>query len=396
MIVIVTVLTDHRFCRDNTGTVWTETIFPYSFWTRYLSVFDSVRVLARVQQVDVAPARAHQANGVGVEFADGPFYLGPKDYLRQRKRVAEFFQDTYDKESAYILRLPGQQLSAHLFAVLKRHHHPYAAEIVADVWDAFGVGSQRHALRPYLQLMYHTQHLQQCWSAEATAYVTRRAIQRRYPPRPNTFTTNYSSIDLPEASLAASPRDFTLRQGPLRCVCVGTLNQLYKGQDVLVRAVALAVERGADITLTLVGDGSYRPYIESLVASLGLNERVRFLGQLPGGEAIQNVLDDHDLYVLPSRQEGLPRSMIEAMARGLPALGSDRGGIPELLAKDQISRVGDAKQLGSQLLELSTDPERLSTLSAQNLAKASEFTANRLAPRRDEFYLQVKSFTDRR
>ena len=71
-----------------------------------------------------------------------------------------------------------------------------------------------------------------------------------------------------------------------------------------------------------------------------LRDRVRFRGQLTTPVDVRAELDRADLFVLPSRQEGLPRAMIEAMARALPCIGSSVGGIPELLQPKTSCRLG--------------------------------------------------------
>lgn len=70
----------------------------------------------------------------------------------------------------------------------------------------------------------------------------------------------------------------------------------------------------------------------SFAGRLGVADRVTFVGTVPAGAAVRAHLDAADLVVVPSRTEGLPRALIEAMARGLPAVGTTVGGIPELLA----------------------------------------------------------------
>jgi glycosyltransferase involved in cell wall biosynthesis len=121
---------------------------------------------------------------------------------------------------------------------------------------------------------------------------------------------------------------------------------------------------------------------------------VRFLGWLPGGPAVRSELDAADLFALPSRQEGLPRAMVEAMARALPCVGSTVGGIPELLLAEDLVPPGDARALARKIREMLTTPGRMTRMSARNLEKARVYREEALAGRRRAFYRHVREMTE--
>jgi glycosyltransferase involved in cell wall biosynthesis len=122
--------------------------------------------------------------------------------------------------------------------------------------------------------------------------------------------------------------------------------------------------------------------------------RTLFLGELPAGEAVRAELDRADLFVLPSRTEGLPRAMLEAMARALPCLGSTVGGIPELLPPEDMVSPGDVTALARKIREVLADPPRMSRMSARNLEKAQAYREEILQERRVAFYQHVKEKTE--
>ncbi|GAB3976194.1 glycosyltransferase family 4 protein [Plantactinospora veratri] len=82
-----------------------------------------------------------------------------------------------------------------------------------------------------------------------------------------------------------------------------------------------------------LGDGRYRPRLERLATDLGVRRQVHFTGTISAATEVRRQLDAADLFVMPSRTEGLPKALIEAMARGLPAVATSVGGIPELLPR---------------------------------------------------------------
>jgi glycosyltransferase involved in cell wall biosynthesis len=174
---------------------------------------------------------------------------------------------------------------------------------------------------------------------------------------------------------------------------VGTLAHLYKAPDVLINAVGACVREGLNIELVFVGSGRYQPQLEAQAAALGLRARVQFYGQIVSAHAVRCELDRADLFVLPSRQEGLPRAMIEAMGRGLPCIGSSVGGIPELLPAEDLVSPGDAPALARKIHDVLGDPARMVRMSVRNLEKAREYRHDVLTERRRVFYQQVKSAT---
>jgi glycosyltransferase involved in cell wall biosynthesis len=387
------VILQHRFDRTPDGAVWTSASFTHSFWRRYLAVFDRVRVVARVREVSsVSPDRT-RSDGEGVSFAGLPYYLGPWQYLRRTRQVQRAARSAIGASDAVIMRV-SSRIAASVEPMLRQTGHPYGAEVVGDPCDFFAPGSVKHPLRPLLRWWNPRQLRRQCAGACAVAYVTEHALQRRYPPAPGAFSTHYSSIVLPDNAFVPVPRSPQLERRGFTLIIVGSLAQLYKAPDVLIDAIGNCVQEGLDLQLILVGDGKYRQELEAQATALGLDERVRFLGQLPAGDAVRAQLDQSDLFVLPSYQEGLPRAMIEAMARALPCIGSTVGGIPELLPSEDMVPPGDVTALACKIRKVVTDSERMARMSARNLEKAGEYREDVLRERRIAFYRYVRERTE--
>lgn len=386
----VTIPLEHHFVRTPDGRVWTETTFAYQFWQRYLEVFDSVRVIARVRNAETAMAGWKQASGPAVTFADVPDYRGPYQYLACWPKIRSVLREQAHHSQAVILRVSSSLGSA--FVDHFRHGQPFGVEVVGDPYDVFQRGSVIHSLRPLFRVWFTAELKRLCRAACAAAYVTRHALQARYPCP--AFSTSFSDVEIGSDALVSSARDGTVPRSELpRLICIGTLAQMYKGVDVLIRAVAICIDQGFRLSLTVVGDGQYRSDLEQLGASLGVKEYVHFAGQLPPGTAVRDALDSADLFVMPSRQEGLPRAMVEAMARGLPCVGSNIGGIPELLSPDSLVPVGDHVALAQTIMSVLQDPKRVSRMSAENLARAHDFREESLVESRTEFLKLVRDKT---
>jgi glycosyltransferase involved in cell wall biosynthesis len=381
-----------RFVRTPDGRVWTRSVYHYSFWQRYLAVFDGVRVLARVGDVPAASGFSARADGPELTFVPIPDYVGLKQFMRRALAVRRAVQRGLREDEAVVLRVDSNVASL-LCPALWRENRPYGVEVVGDPRDAFAPGAVHHLLRPLFRWWFSSRLRRQCARACAAAYVTQSALQQRYPPGRGAFATHYSNVDMPEEAFVSARVTQYDRERNLRLIHIGSLAQMYKGPDVLLEAVRRCHDRGFLVELAILGDGKHRGELEALATGLSIQDSVRFLGQLPAGPAVREQLDAADVFVLPSRAEGLPRAMIEAMARGLPCIGTAVGGIPELLSQEYLVPVGDAGALAAKIQEVAVAPGLMRAMSEQNLGRARDYHNDVLSNRRIEFYTRVRDRT---
>jgi teichuronic acid biosynthesis glycosyltransferase TuaC len=162
------------------------------------------------------------------------------------------------------------------------------------------------------------------------------------------------------AEIAPSPRQ-ARPDGPPTLVTVGHLVSRRRHGDVL-RALAVLRSRHPLLHYVIVGDGPERTALEGLAARLGVAERVRFLGQLPPAQAIEEARRC-TLFVMPSTEEAFGVAYIEAMGGGLPAIGCRGEPGPEEIAAAGDGMVlvppGDIERLSQRIDELLCDPHRL-------------------------------------
>jgi len=314
---------------------------------------------------------------------------------------------------AVIMRVSGTlaNLMEPMLAAKKR---PYGLEVISDPYDVYAPGAVQNSMRLFFRWWFPSCLKRQCARAAGVAYVTERTLQKKYPcstysvgmsdvvldedalvSSSPVFITHYSSVNLGNDDAIQGPRNSYDRLRRIEIVTVGSLEQRYKGVDVLIRAVAKCITTGRDIRLTIVGEGRYRASLEELAAELGIDDSVRLTGQLTSVHAVRSVLDDSDLFVLASRTEGLPRAMIEAMARGLPCIGTRVGGIPELLEPNELVAPNDVDALASKIAETLSRPDHMLQLSASNLQKAEGYRSELRDVRRKQFFEHIRNVTER-
>ncbi|MGB8522182.1 MAG: glycosyltransferase [Candidatus Acidiferrales bacterium] len=109
---------------------------------------------------------------------------------------------------------------------------------------------------------------------------------------------------------------------------VANMNREVKGHTVLIEAARTICDAIPEVVFVLIGDGPLRPRLEEIVQSHGLADHFLFMGHR---EDLPDILSCGDLFVLPSLAEGLPNSVLEASAVGLPVVATSVGGIPEII-----------------------------------------------------------------
>jgi teichuronic acid biosynthesis glycosyltransferase TuaC len=184
------------------------------------------------------------------------------------------------------------------------------------------------------------------WAAERCQEMAERPIETRVV---------HFGADLP----ASRPS----RHERITLVTVAHL-QSRKRHAVVMHALAeIAPELRPDYVI--IGDGPGREPLKALATRLGLQDKVRFLGQLPHSEALSEAWRCH-LYVMPSVEEPFGVAYVEAMAGGLPAVGSRGEGGPEDIARAGdgmlLVETDDHRALASLIGSLIADPGRLSAL----------------------------------
>jgi len=183
---------------------------------------------------------------------------------------------------------------------------------------------------------------------------------------------NYHGADLTRFSPVRHQRSERFR-----VMSCGWLKE-YKGFHYLLDALAILVERGLDVTLDLAGDGPQKAFLEHRAEALGIRDRVTLHGFV-GHERLAELYRTCDAFALPSivmgsygRQDVIPNVLAEAMAVGVPVVGSRIGGVPELIDDGEsglLVQERDAVGLADALERIWEDRGLASRLSAKGREK---------------------------
>jgi L-malate glycosyltransferase len=165
---------------------------------------------------------------------------------------------------------------------------------------------------------------------------------------------------------------------------VSNFREVKRVKDV-VRVFA-RIQRALPAVLVMVGDGPERVDAENEARELGVAQDVRFLGRL---DPVASLLQASDLFLLPSQTESFGLAALEAMACGAPVVATRAGGLPEVVddgVNGILEPVGSVEAMGRRAIELLRDPARHAGMRAAAVAKAGEFSADRIVPMYEALY----------
>jgi len=157
----------------------------------------------------------------------------------------------------------------------------------------------------------------------------------------------------------------------------------------VVRIFARVRER-IPVKLLLIGDGPERPVIQHLVTDLDLGPDVHFLGEQ---DQLEPLFFCTDLFLLPSEQESFGLTALEAMNCGVPVIGTDIGGLPEVILHGEtgyLFPIGDLGNMAAKAVELLSDPAGMALFKTRSRRRAELFfDAEQIIPQYEAFYEEV-------
>lgn len=368
---------DHTFAICN-GNCYTTGSLNQRVVDRYRKWFGNVSFLASYRNVKCSDSYVRPENIVeGVSFDLLPKRKVPMRGGAERRHIAESVAGA----ECLVVRMPSF-MGVYAIREARRMGKPYLIEMVADPWDAYwNHGLAGKMIAPWITW----QTKRSCLKAEWVLYVTNEFLQGRYPTNGNQVACSDVELDhVNEVQLRQRFRrwDSQGKTKALKLVSVGNVGSVYKGHEYVIRALPKLRESGGDYEYYLVGGGE-QSRLRGIADNIGVGDLVHFVGALPH-ERVSSFLADMDIYLQPSLQEGLPRAVIEAMSCGLPVLGSDVGGIPELVGSSYVFRHGNVDAVVKAVS--SFDLAAMRRASERNIEEAGAYLSDALVPKRDEFY----------
>lgn len=354
--------------------------------SRYFCVSDEIHVLIRTFNIEKSyqEAKLCKIDNPRIKIIELGNIVSAKSLFAKNK-MKRFMLPIVKECDLVFLRLPG--ITCNMVAeICWELGKKYLVEVGGCAWDSYwNHGLSGKLVAPYMELSQK----RTTKNASFATYVTSKWLQDRYPCSCRSIEA--SNVYLPKHCETVIKKRLKRIYQYKDCknIVVGTIANVdvrYKGQEFIIKAISKLNRDGYDFKYELVGGGD-ATFLKKLSKKYDVENDVKFLGPMLHDDVLK-WLDTIDLYAQPSRQEGLPRSVIEAMSRGVPCIGSTTAGIPELLDQSLIFSNCDVGQIVAILKTL--EKEKMADVAKANFEKSKKFDKEMLDRIRSKYYLEYR------
>lgn len=353
---------------------------------RYFSFCTHFTLLNRVNHISLEQGKSFEKiNHKQVDIISIPNLATLKGIIFNRKKAKKIIEGQVKKADCIIARLPGFAGTYALQYAIK-YHKRYFVEMVGCPFDALWNHSLKGKLMA-IPMFIVTKYFMR--KSKNTIYVSNRFLQNRYPSSGNVLGCSDVEIHIEEGM--PEKRKLKIENTNFKHAILGTmgtLNMRYKGFDTVIKCLSNLNKKGYQLQYVVMGAGD-KTWLEHMIKKYHAEDFVTIHKPVAHSKVFDWIDQDIDIYIQPSRTEGMPRALIEAMSRACPSIGSDAGGIPELLEEKYIFHKGSYKELMKLLTALLSDKEQIQTLSEKCFQASEEFDYEKLRQKREKFYQKV-------
>lgn len=353
----------------------------YPILKRYADNFGNIILYSRFIETDSLPEDV-----VNADFIKG--YVRVNGLLKTLITKDIKLNNAVIKSDLVVGRVPSIP-SYKALDYAKRERKPYFTEAMGCAWDAYwNHGIVGKLIAPYMYFKMR----RLIKNADYASYVTSKFLQRRYPRKKSSVSASNVLIEeIKEDILSERLRKIEkMPRDKITIMTTAAVDVKYKGQRYVIEAIPKINKFGIKVKYLIVGDG--KPlYLKGIAEKYQVADQVVFTGKKSLNEVFK-YLDETDIYLQPSLQEGLPRSVIEAMSRGCIVIGARTAGIPELLEEKYVANRKSSKDIARIILHVCKDTRmELKKNAIRNFNESQKYYYKVLDKRRNDYYQSIKN-----
>lgn len=372
----IAVCLEHRFYEYD-GDLYTKLAFPYDYWKDYLTFFDKVIVVARAKKVNKLEAGMVLVTGNNVDYESLPYYIGLKQFVLKFIPLCFNLLKISFKYNHFLLRSGNSTniLAFILILINKPYLREYPGNIEEGVIGFAGNSLKVRMLARFLNLIAKIQGK----FSRANSFVSNYCQQLYGSKKPSYIFSSFKQSEINHFKT-----DYKVGS-KLKIITLGRL----EGEKGHINLLKAASEKDTSLfEIHLIGDGSQRKILENFAEHNNIH--AKFYGAITDREQIFTLLANSDVFVIPSLTEGMPRALLEAMAVGIPCIGSNVGGIPEVLSPENLYEANDIKALQDLLFKIYDSQDfRQSTAAKNQNVISSLYSDAVLQQKKHEFWSRI-------
>ena len=373
------------------GKFYVDGNFNNNIWKRYSSYCNELTVILRkINKKFIEKDIKNKFNHIDINLLKlelvQDVYSPKKNFLniKEKKRIKEIIKCEIINNDKIIIRSIGNFYTNTALKYCKKFKKDYLIEVTGFAFD----GMWHHSFLGKILAIPREITLKKALRQSPYAvYVTDKMLQKRYKCMGKTLGCSDVELEKIERNTIDLRINKIEKYSSNHVYKLGTaafLNVKWKGiQDVIKALYELKKKGITNFEYELVGAGDTK-YLEKLIRKYDLKNEIKILGVKKHSEVF-SWLKEIDIYIQPSYQEGLCRSIIEAMSQACPVIATNAGGNVELIKKEFIFKKGNIKEL-KNILENQIDKKKLKEQAQMNFEKSKLYEKNILDKKRDEFY----------
>lgn len=378
---------EEHFIKNDKGEIYATRVLNEKIFNRYLEYFDEVIVFARVSKSNNV-VKELKVNTDRLSFVEIPDFRGPKEMLMKSIKIVSKFRKACSDAEVIFLRAPSM-LTIFLYRFIPKNKITSVEFMMGATYfiedDSF--------IAKKVNKIIDNEAKKLVKKANATLYVTEEALQKEYPPNAKAYEDSNDDYFTCGVSDVVIEKEYLFERLPMNSesnhfilISVGFMDSYRKGQHILIETVKILKDKGYSIELRLIGEGKKKEEFEQLAKRLGLEKEVLFLGKISSRETLFQQLKESDIFLLPSKLEGLPRVIIEALSASLPVIASDVNGNSELVQSELLVQEFKASNYSEKIQELIENPGFYNDISKENYKKALDYLPDKLDLKRRLFF----------
>ncbi len=312
-----------------------------------------------------------------------------KAIIKAECRTKEILKKCISNVDLVIGYLPSVNAAA-ACSIAKSQKKKFLAYVVGCPWDAFW----NHSFLGKLIAPYRFLSLKATLKrSDYALYVTENFLQRRYPCPGITCGCSDVKIDKLDDKILTNrlnSLECLLDNDSFKIATIANYSVKYKGQHFVISALARLKKIGiTKFHYYLIGGGD-KERLENLAKRLDVSELVHFEGIVPHSQIFEK-LDEMHIYIQPSLQEGLPRSVVEAMSRGLLCICANTAAMPEMVEPKYIVKRKSVDDIVDVLKKITVN--ELKSQAKRNFEEAKKYEDATLKKKRNVFFEKIRNDT---